>query len=71
MPRWRLAAGGGVAEGRSAITRTRRFLTRATARTAARTYRYDNSRARTELHCSFRPFKETAYHIAETLGRET
>lgn len=71
VPGWLLTAGGVVAEGLSVITRTQPFLTRSTARTASRTYRYDNTRARTELDCSFRPFEETAYHIADELNRET
>jgi len=70
VPLWALAAVGTVAEGVAAITRTQPFLTRTTARTAARTYRYDNTRACTELGCTFRPFEETARHIAGVLGRE-
>ncbi len=65
-----LKIGGALAEGVATITRTQPVLTRTTARTAARTYRYDNTRARTELGCSFRAFEETARHIAETLGRQ-
>ena len=71
VPSWLLTVTGTLAEGVAALTRTQPFLTRSTARTASRTYRYDNSRARTELGCTFRPFEETARHIAETLGRET
>ncbi|MFB6274465.1 MAG: SDR family oxidoreductase [Salinibacter sp.] len=71
VPGWLLSAGGAVAEGLSVITRTQPFLTRATARTAARNYRYDNTRARQELGCTFRSFEATARHIAEILGRET
>jgi len=71
VPSWLLRAGSAVVEGIATITRTRPFLSRSAARTASRTYRYDNTRARTELGCSFRPFEETAQHIAETLGRET
>lgn len=70
VPAWLLSATGAVAEGISAVTRTQPFLTRSTARTASRTYRYDNSRAQRELDCSFRSFEETAQHIAETLERE-
>jgi len=71
VPGWLLTAGGVVAEGLSVITRTRPFLTRSTARTAARTYRYDNTRARQELDCTFRAFEKTAFHIADELSRET
>ena len=70
VPGWLLSATGAVAEGISAVTRTQPFLTRSTARTASRTYRYDNTRARTELGCTFRPFEETARHIADALKRE-
>lgn len=71
IPPLLLTAGAAVSEGIAALTRTRPFLTRSTARTAARTYRYDNRRARRELDCTFRPFEETAQHIAEALTRET
>lgn len=71
IPSWLLRTGGALAEGLATITRTQPFLSRSTARTASRTYRYDNRRARTELDCTFRPFEETAQHIAKTLGRET
>ena len=71
MPRSLLTLGGVVAEGFATLTRTQPFLTRSTARTASRTYRYENNRARTELDCTFRPFEETARHIADTLYRET
>lgn len=68
VPSWLLSIGGAVAEGVSTLTRTRPLLTRSTARTAARSYRYDNRRARRELDCTFRPFKETAQRISEALG---
>ncbi len=71
VPSSLLIVGGAVAEGFATLTRTRPFLTRSTARTASRTYRYDNTRAQTELGCTFRPFTETARHIADTLNRET
>jgi dihydroflavonol-4-reductase len=69
-PSFLLRAGAVVAEVVAAVTRTPPVLTRDTARTAARTYRYDNSRARTELGCSFRPFAETARRISRTLEGE-
>jgi Nucleoside-diphosphate-sugar epimerases len=65
-----LKVGGALAEGIAAITRTQPVLARSTARTAARTDQYDNSRARAELGCTFRPFEETARHIADALSRE-
>jgi dihydroflavonol-4-reductase len=61
--------GGALAEGIATITRTRPVLTRTTARTAAHAYRYDNTRARTELGCTFRPFEATARRIADALAR--
>ena len=67
VPPWALTVAGAMAEGVATVTRTQPFLTRTTARTASRTYRYDNSRARAELDCTFRPFGETARHIAEAL----
>jgi dihydroflavonol-4-reductase len=67
-PSFLLSTGAVVAEAVAALTRTRPVLTRATARTAARTHRYDNTRARTELGCSFRPFAETARRIARVLA---
>ncbi|MFB6098852.1 MAG: SDR family oxidoreductase [Salinibacter sp.] len=71
VPAWLLTTLGTAAEGIATLTRTQPVLTRSTARTAARTYRYDNSRAREELGCTFRPFEETAQHIADALNRET
>jgi len=71
MPSSLLTLGGAVAEAFATLTRTHPFLTRSTARTASRTYRYDNTRARRELGCTFRPFEDTTQHIADALGRET
>lgn len=62
-----LKAGAIVAEAVARLTYTNPVLTRSTARTASRTYRFDNTRARSELGCSFRPFRETADHIAHAL----
>lgn len=62
-----LTAGAFLSETVAAVTRTRPFLPRSTARTAAHTYRFDNARARDELGCTFRPFGETARRIADTL----
>ncbi|PSQ95609.1 MAG: dihydroflavonol 4-reductase [Bacteroidetes bacterium SW_9_63_38] len=63
-----LKAGAALSEAVAAVTRTRPFLPRPTARTAARTYRFDSTRAREELDCPFRAFEETACRIAEALG---
>ncbi|HYE96418.1 MAG TPA: NAD-dependent epimerase/dehydratase family protein [Rubricoccaceae bacterium] len=52
-----------------ALTRTRPLITRESARTATAIYRYDNTKAREELGVTFRPFRETAARIAESLGR--
>lgn len=65
-----LTAGAVVSEAVAAVTRTRSLFSRATARTASRTYRYDNSRARDELGWTFRPFEDTAQRIAQRLSAE-
>jgi len=70
MPSSLLTLGGAMAEGFATLTRTQPFLTRSTAHTASRTYRYDNSRARQELGCTFRPFEATARYIADALERD-
>jgi len=70
MPPSLLTIGGAVAEAFATLTRTQPFLTRSTARTASRTYRYDNTRARRELGCTFRPFEDTAHHIADALRHD-
>lgn len=67
IPRPLLHAGALLSEGIATITRTRPFLPRSAARTAARTCRYDNRRARRELECTFRSFEETARYIADVL----
>lgn len=59
---------GYVAEGVAFVTRTEPLLTRETARSASRFYRYDNARARAELGCSFRPFSKTAAHLTERVA---
>lgn len=66
-PRAALAFGT-AAEVFAALTRTPPRFTREMARQTARFYRYDNTRAIEELGCTFRPFRETARRIAETLG---
>ena len=67
-PSFLLKAGGFVAEAVATVTRTRPVLPLATARSATRTDRYDNTRARTELGCTFRPFADTARWIAQALA---
>ena len=68
MLRPRVAQGLAVAaEAVAALTRTRPLLTRETARIASRTHRYDNRKAVEDLGVSFRPFAETAAHIARAL----
>lgn len=49
------------------ITRSSPLITRETARLSSTISCYDNTRAKTELGCSFRPFTETASRIAEAL----
>jgi len=63
-----LRVGGAVAEIISKVAGGDPFLTRSTARTASHTYRYDNSRARSELGCRFRSFEATAQWIATSLS---
>ncbi len=67
MPGFLLKAGATVSEAVAAVTRSRPVLPRATARSAARTCRFDNRRAREELGCTFRPFEQTAQWMAEAL----
>jgi dihydroflavonol-4-reductase len=69
-PSFLIKTGAAVAEAVATVTRTRPALTRSTARTATQAHRYDNTRARTELGCSFRPFAATARRIAEALSKE-
>ena len=52
-----------ASEAVSALTRRRPLLTRETARTAGRFYRYSNQKAVEELGCTFRPFEQTAARI--------
>jgi dihydroflavonol-4-reductase len=68
LPAAVLTGGALLAEAVAMVTRTRPVLPRATARTAARTYRFDNTRARAELGCTFRSFEDTARRIAEALA---
>ncbi|NBB99435.1 MAG: NAD-dependent epimerase/dehydratase family protein [Bacteroidetes bacterium] len=57
-----------VAEGVATLTGTRPLLSREQARSATTMVRYSNRKARTELECTFRPFRETARWLAERLG---
>ena len=55
------------------VTRSKPLITRETARSASRTYRYSNRKARDELGWDPRPFEDTARRISEALrsnGRE-
>ena len=66
LPALWLRAAGGLAEAWAWITRSTPRFTRRMAQTASTTMRYNTTRARTELDCSFRPFTETAQRIADT-----
>jgi len=57
-----------LSEAAAFVTRTRPLLTRDTARASARFHRYSNSKAREAFGLRFRPFKETAADLAETLA---
>lgn len=50
------------------LTRTRPLITREIARSAARFYTYSNQKAIDHLGCTFRPFRETARWMAQTLA---
>ncbi len=72
-PRLRLPPGlalaaGTVSEFFARLTGTRALITRETARTTARFYRYSNRKAVEELGCRFRPYEETARRLAQALG---
>ncbi len=66
-PRLALALGT-LGEGLGAITGRAPLITRERARTLSAFYTYSNRRAVEELGCSFRPFSETAAHLAEVFG---
>lgn len=57
------------AEGVARITRTKPRLTKTSARNASMFYTYVNTKAKEALGVSFRPFTETAQHLAEVLRR--
>ncbi|GAB5518986.1 MAG: SDR family oxidoreductase [Rhodothermales bacterium] len=52
------------------VTRTKPLITRETARQASSVYRYDSSKAREHLGCTFRPFTETAQRMAAALTHD-
>lgn len=71
-PRWTLPAAPAMAlaygsEAIALVLRTEPLITRETARSASRFYRYSNRKAVEELGCTFRPFSETAQRIAREL----
>ena len=61
---------GALAEAAAFVTGGRPRLTRETARTASRFYRYSNQKAIEDLGCAFRPFEETAHRMAQALSQE-
>ena len=56
-----------ASEALALVTRSEPLITRETARSASRFYRYSNRKAVEELGCTFRPFRETAERIAAEL----
>ena len=60
-----LKAAGRITETWAWLTRSTPRFSRTMARTASRTMRYDTTRARAELDCTFRRFSQTAKRIAE------
>ena len=56
-----------ASEAAAFVLRTQPLITRETARSASRFYRYSNRKAVEELGCSFRPFRETAERIARAV----
>jgi dihydroflavonol-4-reductase len=67
IPKPLISAAASVTEAVGFVTRTRPLLPQSMARTSTETFRYDNTRARRELDCTFRPFQETAFRIAADL----
>lgn len=71
-PRYILAPGPAMglaclSEAVAGLTHTRPLLTRETARTSSRSYRYSNRKAREMLAWTPRPFQETANWLAATI----
>lgn len=67
LPAWLLRGTAAVTEFWATLTRTAPLLTRDAAEAACRFHRYDNTKARTELDCTFRPFTATAERIAQSV----
>ena len=67
LPAWLLRGTAAAAEAWATLTRTAPALTRDAAEAACRFHRYDNTKARTELGCTFRPFIKTAQRIAQSV----
>ena len=60
---------GAAAEAAGWVARRAPAITRERARQMSAFYRYDNTRAQSELGLTFRPFSATAETLAEALGR--
>lgn len=58
---------GAVSEVVSIVVPSNRIISRESARMSSRRYYYDNTRAREELGCTFRPFRDTARNLAATI----
>lgn len=67
VPGWLLRATATASEALAFLTRTDPLLPRSMAESAVRQRRYDNTKARTELGCTFRPFAATARRIAGSI----
>lgn len=68
VPDWLAIAVAATMEAYSVLTRRPAVITRESARTSTRFYRYSNEKAIQQLGWSARPFAETAHYIAERLG---
>ena len=64
VPGWLLKTTATASEAIAFLTRTEPLLPRSLAESAVRQRRYDNTKARAELGCTFRPFAATARRIA-------
>lgn len=72
-PRWTLSRRTAIllaygSEAVSMLTRTRPSITREHARSASHHWHYSNRKAIEELRCTFRPFEQTAEHLAACLA---
>ena len=61
---------GAIVEAASLVLPLGQVLTRETARMVSHVYRYDNTKAREELGCTFSSVKETGRRLAEELGKD-